>query len=754
MVSNYISRGCLVVTSALVCALLSTSVALATGDADTASCPNEAAEGFRDYLPACRAYELVSPPFKDGLQVQQVMAIAPDGAHLIGESLGTFAAAQSNYSGTQYKLSRTGTGWTSESIAPHDSEFPANRFLASAPEAERTLWELRRTSQSIYAQDLYVREQDGAFVEVGPMIPPALAAGPTAGFNQTFGYLSEASYTAASADLSHVLFTAISSVRWPGDTTRTENDPSLYEYTGTGNAVPRLVGVSDGATVVNGEALAPGRLISDCGTVLGSELDTYNAVSADGNVVLFTAQGHDTQGCESATQAPAVKELYARVDGIQTVPISEPTPIACEQCNTTAPAAAEFQGASRDGSKIFFLSEQELLPGATKMNLYEYDFSNPRLQKLLRVSGPTGTPEVSGVMRVSEDGSHVYFVARGVLAGENHEHHAPAEGAANMYVFERDAAHPGGHITFVATLAPGDASDWMQADMRPVQTTPDGRFVVFQSVAQLTPNDSSVLPQIFEYDAATEELVRVSTGQAGFANGIGHANNHPAEISEQRYIVNSFPSEAGNQLAISADGASVLFSSTGALTEAAEPAEALGATSVYEYRSHGAIGQGNVFLISGGADAPDENDRGALPRGLDASGNDAFFTSVNALLGVDGDSQVDVYDARVAGGFASAGTGAGCEPAACAGPASLPLMFGAPASMGVAGASTATPPAAHPGPPAPVRPSRTTKSAQRRKLARALQACKRRAHRARLDCEQRARRRYAGKQNLRSKGQR
>ena len=61
--------------------------------------------------------------------------------------------------------------------------------------------------------------------------------------------------------------------------------------------------------------------------------------------------------------------------------------------------------------------------------------------------------EVQGVVRVSEDGSHVYFVAKGVLTASNREGHAPQAGAENLYVYEPDPALAGGfHTVFVATL--------------------------------------------------------------------------------------------------------------------------------------------------------------------------------------------------------------------------------------------------------------------------------------------------------------
>ncbi len=50
--------------------------ALAAGDANEAACPNEGSSGFRAYLPDCRAYELVSPPFKD--RVASALAGAPE----------------------------------------------------------------------------------------------------------------------------------------------------------------------------------------------------------------------------------------------------------------------------------------------------------------------------------------------------------------------------------------------------------------------------------------------------------------------------------------------------------------------------------------------------------------------------------------------------------------------------------------------------------------------------------------------------
>jgi hypothetical protein len=750
------------VVGAVLPVLATGSVALAAGDANMAACSNEASAGFRSYLTDCRAYEMVSPPFKDGFEIQEVHAVSGDGSRVIGESIGAFGGVESDHIGAMYVLSRSGSGWATSAISPPASLFPAedpNVFTAST-DLGRTLWGMRTPSQSIYAKDLYVREPGGSFAKIGAMVPPSAAAGPPAGGYQLFIGIYD--YAGASSDLSHVLFRVEQvkgSVLWPGDTTAEEGTGkrggvSLYEYVGIGNRQPRLVGVSDGRAVVGGEMLAAGKLISDCSTSLGSERgrDTYNAVSADGEVVFFTARGHSNKECKN-TSAPEVSELYARLGGIETVAVSEPSPSQCEACSSTsAKMPAEFQGASQDGSKAFFLTEQELLPGDTTSNLYEYDFDNTQGNKIVRVSVGSPTPEVRGVARVSADGSHVYFVADGVLTGESKEHRAPVEGKPNLYVFERDAAHPGVRVAFIATLTEADEHDWGVEDRRPVQATPDGRFLAFQSRADLMPGDTSSEPQVFEYDALNEELARVSTGQTGYADGMANADANPSTIAVPLYGTEGFrPTEADHHLALSDDGSKVVFTSTGALTAGAQTAAAVGASSVYEYRSAGPLSNGNVYLISDGKDVtPLTGARGAVAFGLDASGGDVLFKTADPLLAQDVDTQFDLYDARAGGGFPVPVGSAGCEGEACQGTPSGQPSFGVPGSVSVPGTSNVS---QQPPPPGTVAKPKRRSLTRAEGLAKALRACKREHGKQRASCEKHARKRYRVKTavNARSK---
>jgi hypothetical protein len=721
--------------------------ALGAGDGNQAACPNEALEGFREYLADCRGYEMVSPSFKDGYNAA-VEAVSVDGSRVLDSSLGVFAGTQSSIRegvhGSYYLFSRSGSGWAASAIGPPQSVFPTEAFLAASPDLSRSLWAMHTRSQSLYAKDLYVREGDGSLVEVGPMVPPSVSGGPAVGSRDQFFFGgSEIGYLGASSDLSHVLFNIENrQAAWPGDTTGEPGEPSLYEYVGVGNTRPALVGVDGG-----------GRLISDCGTSLGSRgaTDVYNAVSGSGETVFFTPTGHQVFGgsgfpCVGGERGPEVSELYARLGGIETVAISEPSVAECEACDTSVRMPAEFQGASMDGSKVFFLSEQGLLEGATGMNLYEYDFDSPEGRKVLRISGGVAEPLVQGVARVSEDGSRVYFVAKGVLSeGANGEGREPVVGGENLYVFERDAAYPAGRVGFVGTLSEEDSGDWSTRDARPVQATPDGRFLVFNSVADLTAGDTSSKEQVFEYDAVTERLVRVSVGQAGYASGMANADAHSSSIPTRGYAEALSPAAAATELAVSADGSTVVFGSVAALTAGAETAAAAGASSVYEYRSTGSIGNGGVYLVSDGT-----NTVGANLSGLDASGQDAFFSTVDPLLAGDGDFLRDVYDARVGGGLPVVAGGVGCSGEACQGAGSAGVSFGVPGSVGVVGGGNLSPPAVSP--PGPVVAPKAKAPTRAQRLAGALRACRREARARRRVCEALARRRFAGKANVNAKG--
>jgi hypothetical protein len=732
-----LSAGRVALVVAVVCAVAGVSSVVSTGARAEGICPNEALreELNSGSLPDCRASELVSPVFKDGSYVaaEGIVSggiVSGDGSHIIGGSLGAFAGTPSDpkngVDGAVYEFSRTTSGWTVSPLDPPASVSPDLVFLGASRDLTKTLWQLREPSQSALEADLYVREPEGQFVKIGPVVPPSQAAGPPAGTETN--QISWVHYVGASTDLSHLLIVLTpteNNFLWPGDTTLS-HEPSLYEYVGAGVAKPALVGVN-----------AEGNLISNCGTELGGSEENagekYNAVSSNGERVFFTA----LSGGECAT--PVVNELFARIGGAETVAISEPSPQQCFACRTTVREPAEFQGASEDGSKVFFTTTQELLPGQTGRNLYEYDFDNFVGEKIVLVSRGSSEPEVQGVARVSEDGSHVYFVAKGVLTtGPNKEGVSPTPGAENLYVFESDALYPSGHLAFIATLSEADEQDWSVADYRPFQATPDGRFVVFASAGKLTAfkeEDTSTVSQIFEYDAQEEALVRVSIGKDGY-NRNGNTEEDPAEINIPHYAVGGLPTQAEAGLAVSSDGADVFFTSQDALTPQAVEAAAAHAYSVYEYHSVGAISHGDVALISDGKDVTTE---GTRLFGTDASGNDVFFKTADRLIAGDTNTGSDIYDARVDGGFREPTLPVECEGEACQGSLSVSPVFGVPGSVSTPGGGNLPPAPAAPTTPATPRSKSLTRA---QKLANALKVCGKKPKKQRRFCEKPARRAY------------
>jgi hypothetical protein len=739
--------------------------ALAAGDVSEASCPNEAMEGFSANLPDCRAYELVTPPNKEGAQVESTelaAAVAADGSSLAGKSREAFAGLGNDEvkGGTNefgyYRFSRSASGWVAAPLNP-------DRGAMMSLGVGDSVW-----GPAEYASDparLRLRAADGSVGEIGPVWPPALGSSledhPEVATFRVLGGAADARNGIVFSVNEPKLF-------WPFDSTIGESPQSLtlYEYTGTGNTEPSLVGVSGGAGST--------ALISQCGTKLGGTAKTgYNAVSEDGSHVFFTALA---AGCGGV--APPANELFVRIGRSETVAISEPTATDCPSCNTGAPANAVFQGASADGSKVFFTTTQSLLGSDTSNNLYEYDFAPPAGQpKVVRVSAGDGSvpvvaAEVVGVARISEDGSHVYFVAHGVLTtAANAEGEAAQAGADNMYVFERDAQYPAGHTAFIADLCseaglsgsvsdsrcPSDVSpeyshndgslwgDGLAAgdQNRPVQATPDGRFLVFTSYGDLTAGDTSTARQVFQYDARTGSLVRVSIGLEGF-NGNGNVTG-PDGHRELDALIAEQPYNAGESRGwalartMSDDGAYVFFQSPVGLTPGAldrvEVTSREGGTmpfyaqNVYEYHA------GRVSLI-GTDSAPSIPHQRQVLLGTTASGGDVFFQSLDRLVSRDTDSLLDFYDARVDGGFPASVTPAGCEGDGCQGASSGPPVFGSPSSVAFFGAgNVAAPPASR-----PVVRSRGSSSAQ--KLSRALAVCRKEPRARRALCRARAEKRF------------
>jgi hypothetical protein len=848
--------------------LVGVAAALAVGPltaarAATDECPNEhlRAQVASAQLPDCRAFELVTPAFKEGIAASTPM-ISSDGSRLIAPALGLFAGAERNTTGgiggeggglgADYELVRGEAGWATAPVEPPSlAQFPAAGMQADAtPDLGSTLWKLTAPSQPAGEADLYRREPDGGFAHLGPLQPP--------GELPEFG--NEGVYRGASEDLTHVLVEKHPGEgRWPGDTTT--GKASLYEYAGVEQSEPKLVGVKN-AGPLNSNAEA--QLISQCGTTLGGSqgsepFDTYNAISADGAAVFFTAH--------VCGASPSVDELYARVDGTDTVAISEPVlpPGLCTAaCAAAGHKGGLFQGASPDGAEVFFTTEQPLLNSdeagtGTGSDLYEAELESGAIKRLVQVShDPTNglAANVMSVVRISADGSHVYFVAKGVLTTtSNGNGEVAEEGAANLYVYDTATGGAPERTSFVANLLTageeselktgveeGEQAKTEQAGIaekktgiaaqkteiaakqeavaiqkakceglagsehkecqealkelkeelkelkeelpeleeelaeaeletaeviateladavsakdgvtpkdveRPFAATPDGQFLAFVNARHLTgTGDTGMGSQVFEYNAQSRGIQRVSVGQHSSAQDLA------PRIASSSYQIADSVTTADSTLTMSSDGAYVFFESPDALTPQATDDQALACIfeekksaeekecnsftytqNIYQYHD------GQVSLIATVRDPS----AARLQRlvGTDPTGSDVFFTTVDALVPQDTDTQVDVYDARVNGGFPVPATEAGCSGDACQGASSpAPALSSAGSSTQAAGENLPPPPA--PAPLPAVKPKPLTRA---QKLAAALRACAKKPRSKRPACRSRAKRLYGAR---------
>jgi hypothetical protein len=237
--------------------------------------------------------------------------------------------------------------------------------------------------------------------------------------------------------------------------------------------------------------------------------------------------------------------------------------------------------------------------------------------------------------------------------------------------------------------------------------TPDGRFMVFTSRSDLTPDDTSSTQQVFEYDAQTGALTRISIGQSGFNNN-GNAPcvpvvlRGPGACLDDAQLLAGFgyqgnagaykPSEYSTYRWVSADGQFVFFQSADALTPQALDHKLIGyspvepdngnkrypiyAMNIYEYHD------GVVSLISDGRDITFafEDSSNVTLIGTDASGGDVFFTTADPLAAQDTDENTDVYDARIGGGFRASAVPASCSGDECQGALSAPPILLSPGS--------------------------------------------------------------------------
>jgi hypothetical protein len=644
--------------------------------AEEAACPNEQMRGgFSGKLPDCRAYELVTPPVTSGSQFDaELPMVYASKAAADGEAL-TLTTAEPRpgapTAGEKYVARRGADGWIAEDIMPlesYDGVLCASYQFAYAFSEQVTKDVIqagggsRASASNNYKEDPESCNPEGSQVVSGEPVgyENLLVRENATGTYQLVNVLppgvtpADAHFRAASADLSHVIFTETSPLA-EGATYGVEN---LYEWD---EGAVRLVSVLPDGTAV------PGSLP---GEAVGNEnfLPDEGVLSSDGSHVLFTYGG----------------ALYDRIDGQRTVQIDE------QQGGSAPSGGGSFKAATADGTEVLFLDESKLTADSTatasEPDLYECALPEGASKCELTDLTVAAAGEHADVLRVTPLGGHdssdVYFVAEGVLASNtreftNGEGKTVVEGAEagkqNLYLWN------GEKTTFIATGVLDSGRFGLE------QTSPDGKWLAFESGKSLTGynnaladgsscGDNSVAcHELFLYSVATGQLACAScnsTGEPAIAEG-GVASRGEA-LGEQYGVFSTRH--------VLTDAGQVFFETNEALV----PSDTNGVRDVYEYEGGGAR------LISSGTSSFASN-----LESVSESGDDVFFRSNQQLVPQDNEEGALVtYDARVAGGFAEPSSQPPCTTAdACrAAAAPLPSVYGAPASQTFSGAGNLAPP--------------------------------------------------------------
>jgi hypothetical protein len=739
------------------------------------SCSNEALRtGLSQRLPDCRAYEQVSVTEKEGASISE-------GFHAEGTGLGgvregglifrasrdgnemyyvaSNAVAGSPAGGqTYYQADRDSAGWLTTPLTPPNllETTPlannSGRFIVTADYryvSEDLSCKILQTAEPLSSdtpaadiskevRNLYRRNADGSYTLLTNVVP----------INPPREILSiQYTVLGVSPDCKKILFKSVYDFL-PGGPREGEG---LYEWD---EGTLRAAGVlPEGNQPVEGV---------DGGLSNASESE-WHKVSEDGSRVFFQARNNSFQ-----------RRLYMR-EGNGT---SAARTVEVAASHTATPSdGGYFQAASSSGSRVFFQANAGLTPGnphaetfcstesGEGCDLYEYDVSSGDLTDLTVDTNPLDSAGAGslGAIGVSEDGSYVYFAAKGQLTPssedpyENTQAQNESQREANVYL-----SHSGG-LSFVGRIN-ADPRRTAENQVNPesfyndrlaspnswaARVTPDGKELLFMSLSQTTGYDNTDAllgrpdAEAYLYSADTGRTVCVSCNPSGarpeYATVEGHVLTRPiVPLTNSAELTKVFKDQPR---AMSEDGARVFFETTDQLSPLAKGQE----YNVYEWemsgsgsctsssRDYSETSGGCVYLLDSGL--PDS--QFALPASfVDASadGEDVFLRTVSKLLPQDEDHLADVYDVRVGGGFAEGRSGSSCEGEACQGLAAGTPTFATPSTASFSGPGNPT------GSKAQGKHAVLTRS---QRLAHALRTCARKkGQRKRKACKRRARKRY------------
>jgi hypothetical protein len=367
-------------------------------------------------------------------------------------------------------------------------------------------------------------------------------------------------------------------------------------------------------------------VLETCAALTAAASEVPDGEGCDGespNLYAYSGAGlslvNSAPGATLAARSGAISDDGGRIYFTQGGNLHLREGAVTKQADKDAGGGGTFQTASADGSVAFFTKAA---------HLWRYQAGAGTATDLT----PAG--EVAGVLGASEDGSYLYYLTATGL-------------------FLRHGA------TTTAVAAAADASNYPPATGT-ARVSDAGTRLAFLSSASLTGFDNTdqstgkADSQVYLYDANAPSLACVSCNPT-------HARPLGPSTIPGAYANGQVPGStaAYRPRALSADGNRLFFNSGDTLVLTDTNA----AADVYEWEAQGTgscvKAGGCVALLSSGKDA-------APASFLDASadGADAYFLTERSLYGPD-PGAIDIYDARVGGGFPLPPNPIPCEGDAC-----------------------------------------------------------------------------------------
>jgi DNA-binding beta-propeller fold protein YncE len=626
------------------------------------------ASGLGAALSDSRAWEMVSPPKKLGGVVfvndSTTIQASSSGEELAYASNGSlFSRPASNRApepATVLAARDSGGGWANRELTPLHTEASTfvhgqSEFKLFTPDLDQAVMEPSEDTPLSPEADERTPYlwSDGAPPSFTPLLTPANVP-PGTETNPEPSKPNRVRIAGVSPGLSVVAVMSIPPLIAGAAT------ESVYTWSnGTLEAVSELPAAEGGAVVK--------------GTVGTGEGSVRQAISEDGSRVFWTSYSGEGG-------------LYLRDRSV-----GESWRLDLKQGGSgLGGVAPAFSGASADGSVVYFTDSERLTADASAAgrDLYRCEIGAVEggglgCATLTDLSVPLeGSGESAEVIdqlpAISEDGSRLFFVARGVLDEEQNEaEDEAASGEPNLYYWEE-----GQSPRFVARLSKEDRLVWGEKLSRGLAVdisaaiSPDGRYFTFTSGQSLTGyenRNSADQPntEVFLYDTEAEgdRLSCISCNPSG-ASAVGEklpaqARNFPPDpggLWEERWVAATLPQATQTESAGPSlrrpravlDNGRVFFNAVDPLVAA----DSNGEWDVYQYQPIGTgsctantatatatrSGAGCVGLLSSGSAA---GDAGFLD--ASQSGNDVFFLTKTKLSVLDQDEELDVYDARVNG---------------------------------------------------------------------------------------------------------